>query len=119
MFRRRLVDHRANLSGQRRLFLRAIGRVAAAKTRPEQIAMSLSHMIAGLPRVRVDLYSHSHDFRGKCMSRVAALMDRAQQQTGLGDFGADGFREGLEILVASLDGEAHLNDLGRLSLDMQ
>ena len=53
------------------------------------------------------------------MSRVAALMDRAQQQTGLGDFGADGFREGLEILVASLDDEAHLNDLGRLSMDMQ
>jgi hypothetical protein len=53
------------------------------------------------------------------MSRVAVLMDRAQQQTGLGDFGADGFREGLEILVASLDGEAHLNDLGRSSMDMQ
>lgn len=53
------------------------------------------------------------------MSRVAVLMDRAQQQTGLDDFGADGFREGLQILVASLDGEAHLNDLGRLSMDMQ
>jgi Sulfotransferase family len=53
------------------------------------------------------------------MSRVAVLMDRAQQQTGLGDFGAGSFREGLEILVASLDDEAHLNDLGRLSMDMQ
>ena len=53
------------------------------------------------------------------MSRVTVLMDRAQQQTGLDDFGADGFRQGLEILVASLDDEAHLNDLGRLSMDMQ
>jgi hypothetical protein len=53
------------------------------------------------------------------MSRVAVLMDRAQQQSGLDDFGADSFREGLEILVASLDEEAHLNDFGRMSMDMQ
>ena len=53
------------------------------------------------------------------MSRVAVLMNRAQQQTGLDDFGADSFREGLEILVASLDDEAYLNDFGRLSMDTQ
>ncbi len=53
------------------------------------------------------------------MSRVAVLMDRAQQQTGLDDFGADGFRDGLGILVASLDDEAHLNDFGRVSMDLQ
>ena len=53
------------------------------------------------------------------MSRVAALLDRARRQSGLADFGADSFREGLEILVASLDGEARLNDLGRSSIDAQ
>jgi hypothetical protein len=53
------------------------------------------------------------------MSRVASLLDRAREQTNLDDFGADSFREGLEILVASLDGEARLNDLGRMSMDMQ
>jgi hypothetical protein len=53
------------------------------------------------------------------MSRIAALLDQACQQTGLRDFGAEGFREGLEILVASLDEEAGLNDLGRMSMDMQ
>jgi hypothetical protein len=53
------------------------------------------------------------------MSRTAALLDRARQQTGLDDFGADSFREGLNILVAALDAEAHLNDLGRVAMDMQ
>ena len=53
------------------------------------------------------------------MSRAGALLERARRQTSLDDFGADSFREGLEILVASLDGEAHLNDLGRVSMDVQ
>lgn len=53
------------------------------------------------------------------MSRVAALLERARQQTGLEDFGADSFREGLDILVAALDAEARLNELGRTAMDMQ
>ncbi len=53
------------------------------------------------------------------MSRVAALLDRARQQTGLEEFGADGFREGLNILVASLDEEAQLNAQGRMAMDTQ
>jgi hypothetical protein len=53
------------------------------------------------------------------MSRVTALLDRARQQTGLDDFGADSFHEGLNILVASLDEEARLNDLGRMAMDTQ
>jgi hypothetical protein len=53
------------------------------------------------------------------MSRVAALLDRARQQAGLDDFGEAGFREGLEILVASLDDEARLNDFGRSTMDLQ
>jgi hypothetical protein len=51
--------------------------------------------------------------------RAAALLERARQQTGLDDFGGDGFREGLELLVASLDREAGLNELGRAALDAQ
>lgn len=53
------------------------------------------------------------------MSQAAALIDKARQQTGLDDFGEDSFREGLEILVASLDAEARLNALGRTAMDMQ
>jgi hypothetical protein len=56
---------------------------------------------------------------GNYMSRVAALLDRARQQTGVDDFGVDSYREGLEVLVAALDSEAHLNDLGRLAMDAQ
>jgi len=40
------------------------------------------------------------------------LIDRATGQTGLTDFGDDSFREGLELLVASLRDEAHLNATG-------
>jgi len=40
------------------------------------------------------------------------LLDIAKTETGLGDFGHDSFREGLEILVASLNAEAQLNALG-------
>ena len=40
------------------------------------------------------------------------LIELARAQTGLKDFGEDSFREGLEILVNSLNREARLNDLG-------
>ena len=50
---------------------------------------------------------------------VAALLDRARQQTGLEEFGADDFREGLNILLASLDEEARLNAQGRMAMDTQ
>jgi hypothetical protein len=53
------------------------------------------------------------------MSRVAALLERAGVQTGLSDFGTDSFREGLDILVAALDREARLNELGRTAMDTQ
>jgi hypothetical protein len=53
------------------------------------------------------------------VSRVATLLERARQQANLDDFGADSFRQGLEILVASLDDEARLNDLGRQAMDGQ
>jgi hypothetical protein len=40
------------------------------------------------------------------------LLDQAVKHEGLSDFGADSFREGLEILVRSLDTEANLNSTG-------
>jgi hypothetical protein len=53
------------------------------------------------------------------MSHVTTLIERARQQTGLDDFGDDGFREGLNILVTALEREARLNDMGRLAMDGQ
>lgn len=44
------------------------------------------------------------------------LTERAEKETGLSDFGAEGFREGLEILVDSLNSEARLNALGESAL---
>lgn len=40
------------------------------------------------------------------------LIARASAETGLSDFGDDSFREGLDILVRSFAGEAHLNATG-------
>ena len=47
------------------------------------------------------------------------LIETARARTGLDDFGADTWREGLEILVRSFDEEADLSDAGRqMSSDM-
>jgi hypothetical protein len=43
-----------------------------------------------------------------------SLLDRAQRQTGLSDFGDDAFREPLRRLLDSFENEAHLTALGRL-----
>lgn len=53
------------------------------------------------------------------MSRTAQLLQRAQDATGLDDFGEDSFREGLERLVASVDAEARLTEMGAAAFDMQ
>ncbi|OHT19992.1 sulfotransferase family protein [Edaphosphingomonas haloaromaticamans] len=45
-----------------------------------------------------------------------ALIAAACEQTGLDDFGGDGFREGLEILCQSLSSEAQLNPFGQMAL---
>lgn len=47
---------------------------------------------------------------------VPTLLEQASQETGLTDFGADSFREGLEVYCASLRDEAQLNDLGGFAL---
>jgi hypothetical protein len=46
-------------------------------------------------------------------------MDRARQQTGFDDFGADHFREGLECLLAAITSDAGLNENGRIAMDAQ
>lgn len=51
------------------------------------------------------------------MSRFEQLIEKAVAKAQLDDFGADDFREGLEILVSALDDEARLNDVGRHVLD--
>lgn len=50
------------------------------------------------------------------MDSARDLIAAAQQQTGLTDFGGDGFRKGLEVLVDSLDREAGLNAAGEYGL---
>lgn len=47
------------------------------------------------------------------MQGYRELIDMARRETGLDDFGGDGFREGLEILVDSMEREADLNALGQ------
>ncbi len=51
------------------------------------------------------------------MNRVTQLIDCARTQTGLENFGDESFREGLEILVDSIDHEARLNKTGIAVLD--
>lgn len=50
---------------------------------------------------------------------VFELMEAAKSATGLEDFGADHFRDGLERLVASAEREARLNAAGRAMFDGQ
>lgn len=44
----------------------------------------------------------------------ASLLEASRAATGLDDFGGDGFREGLSVLLRSLEQEASLNLFGRL-----
>ena len=48
------------------------------------------------------------------MDAAKTLIEEACRRTGLEDFGDDGFREGLERLVDSLDREASLNAVGEV-----
>ena len=50
------------------------------------------------------------------VEKYKTLLDVAKRQTGLDDFGADSFREGLEILVNALRREANLNARGEAVL---
>jgi hypothetical protein len=50
--------------------------------------------------------------------QVDALLSDATEQTGLTDFGDDSFREGLDRLIASINAEATLNELGETVLPL-
>jgi hypothetical protein len=47
------------------------------------------------------------------------LVDAAVAQTGLDDFGADAFREGLGVLCAAVTTEAKVNELGTAAIEAQ
>jgi hypothetical protein len=55
----------------------------------------------------------------RAASTVAArrdeVIDRAKAETGLGDFGGDSWREGLEVLIRAAETEAKFNDFGQES----
>lgn len=53
------------------------------------------------------------------MDRAGELIEKAKAATGLGDFGDDGWQEGLERLIASADNEARLTAAGRSVFDAQ
>jgi hypothetical protein len=53
------------------------------------------------------------------MDKASELLDRAREATSLADFGEETFREGLDVLLASLAAEAHLNERGRFAFDAQ
>lgn len=53
------------------------------------------------------------------MDHVDRLEKQARDATSLHNFGAASYREGLETLVRSLDEEANLNEVGRISTDRQ
>ncbi len=48
--------------------------------------------------------------------KVQELIDAARSRSGLNDFGADSYREGLERLVDSINRESRLNDLGAIAV---
>lgn len=50
------------------------------------------------------------------MENHSELIEIARRETGLDDFGGDGFREGLERLVRALNAEARLNAVGEHAL---
>ena len=50
------------------------------------------------------------------MATAVEVMDEARAQSGLNDFGDDSFREGLDILLCSLQKEARLHDRGQAFL---
>ena len=43
-----------------------------------------------------------------------SLLEEATRNTGLSDFGGDGFREPLRVFLDALEEEAQLNPIGRI-----
>jgi Sulfotransferase family len=53
------------------------------------------------------------------MDAVDALLARAREQTGLSDFGAESFLEGLRCLLEGAEASGALNDAGRAAIEGQ
>jgi hypothetical protein len=51
--------------------------------------------------------------------RADDLLENARTQTGLSDFGDDGFKEGLRVMVDALNKEANLTLVGRLLVEQE
>jgi len=51
------------------------------------------------------------------MNKVDALLERARSKTGLERFGEEGFRDGLERLIHSIDTEARLTQMGTAAFE--
>jgi hypothetical protein len=51
--------------------------------------------------------------------RADDIVGAVCEQTGLDDFDGDSYREGLEVLVEAINGEARLSELGEVALETQ
>src|SRR6478609_3642120 len=75
----------------------------------ESISNNLTFVLYGriepADMVATSVGQHTHD--------VDRLVAAACERTGLDDFGADGWREGLELLVSSVEAAPNVNDGGR------
>ena len=73
---------------------------------------------ASLPIVVRALNSYGRTVRrirpGHGRFNADALVEKAQESAKLDDFGPDGWQEGFEILVDSVNAEGNLNQLGRM-----
>ena len=61
-----------------------------------------------------DLNSIGEPFENLISLDEAGLLETAQKETGLSDFGTDDFRTPLSLLMASLENEAQLTFMGRV-----
>jgi hypothetical protein len=61
----------------------------------------------------MDQKNHQAKIMSEIELTLPLLIAAAQQRSGLGDFGAEDFETPLQVLLQSLNEEAHLNELGR------
>lgn len=54
---------------------------------------------------------------GEGPMRVDHVLEKARKKTGLSDFGEDGYREPLEVMIDAINREAKLNPIGRMIIE--
>jgi hypothetical protein len=54
---------------------------------------------------------------GRGPIRVEQVLDKARKKVGLSDFGEEGFREPLEVMIDAINREAKLNPVGRIIIE--